>query len=114
LYHGETVPGTSDSDLESNQSDPYDLVVLEGFSQLDPTSHQPFDFDLFTSTDIALPGTEAYGSAVNWEYWNEFILDTGAVSADLALNTFMVWPLQMLVTEIRMTSHGRVTYDKDE
>ena len=85
------LPGVN---LEGSRSNSYDPMAFEDLDLINQTTDPALELDLFAPMDMATGSMDPSGGSVNWDNWNEFIFDVGAVGADVPLSLYE-WPTQM-------------------
>lgn len=94
-YQVERISSMTNPTLGVSQGNPLDLMALGDLGLLDYTAYQPFEFDAYTSLDTIPPNAETYQAPVNWDDWNQFILDASAAGTNIPPSTSLECPMQM-------------------
>jgi hypothetical protein len=65
----------------------FDMPMIgDTMSQMSHTPYPLFGSSFFSLTDIPLSTTETFDEKMNWNDWNEFVLDVHALSPPIAPN----------------------------
>lgn len=68
----------------------FDMPIMgDGLDQMGQTPYPLFGNDFFSLTDMPLSTTGSYDENMNWNDWNEFVLDVHAISPFVAPNAMM-------------------------
>jgi len=68
----------------------FDISMMgDGLGQMSQTPYPLFGNDFFSLTDMPLSTTDTFDENMNWNDWNEFVLDVHAISPYIAPNTMM-------------------------
>ena len=87
--------GLPNINLESSVNDSYSPMTFQDPGTLSQPTSLPLDPNTFTMMDIAPMTTTSSNTASNWDDWNEFIYDVGAVGTDISQSFYQQWPTQI-------------------
>ena len=87
------VLGLPDLSLELSLDIPYNTMASRDTGQIDQTTSLGSDF--FNWDDMIISSAEEIGDPVNWEDWNDFLINAGELGAAIPSSTRDPWPTQM-------------------
>ena len=78
--------------LDAGGSQQIKPLAFEDVSLISSTTAPSLEWDLFGPMDALPTGTESLSGPINWDGWNEFIYDVGAIGVDYPQNSYGEWP----------------------
>lgn len=89
------ITGLPSIDIDSGMHKAYDPAIYPDFGAMIQTTNPGLESDIFNTLDIAPMGIDPSSTVPNWDGWNKFISDVGAVGTDVPQSFYGQWSMHM-------------------
>ena len=87
--------GLPSIEIDSGMNKAYGPAIFQDLDAMIQTTSPALDFDVFHAMDMTPVTIDPPSRVPNWDDWNEFISDVGAVGTDVPQSLYGQWSMQM-------------------